>query len=47
MVEIAAKVLVKEERRPEVISTMAPLQSSSSNGLQALYFNVFDLRLRE
>jgi hypothetical protein len=46
MVESAADVLVKEERRAEAIRTAVPLQSSSGGGLQPLYFYVFDLRLR-
>jgi hypothetical protein len=46
IVEIDVKVLVKEERRLEVIlAAVPPLQSSSSGTLQPLYFNIFYLRL--
>jgi hypothetical protein len=46
MVESIVEVLVKEERRLEVIPAAVPLQSSSDSGLQPLCFSVFDIHLR-
>jgi hypothetical protein len=45
MVESSTEVLAKEERWLEAISPLAPLQSSSSDGLQPLCFSIFDLCL--
>jgi hypothetical protein len=45
MVESVVEVLVKEERRPEVIPSTVPLQSSSGSSLQPLYFFVFDIHI--